>query len=108
MVDAIAVDHTPHAYGEDKTVGFPSAPPGAIGLQLAWPILVGPAFVAQGDWSPLTLVRALSTNPAVIWGQPPAVVGIDQPAEMALFDPEISWQVSPETLQSPFRQIRRG
>ena len=98
VVDAIAVDHTPHTY-EDKTVGFPSAPPGAIGLQLAWPILWD-RFVAQGDWSPLTLVRALSTNPAVIWGQPPAVVGIDQPAEMALFDPEISWQVSPETLQS--------
>ena len=99
-MDAIAVDHTPHTY-EDKTVGFPSAPPGAIGLQLAWPILWD-RFVAQGDWSPLTLVRALSTNPAVIWGQPPAVVGIDQPAEMALFDPEISWQVSPETLAVPF------
>jgi dihydroorotase len=98
VVDAIAVDHTPHTY-EDKTVGFPSAPPGAIGLQMAWPILWD-RFVVQGDWSPLTLVKALSTNPAAIWGQPPAVVGVDQPAEMALFDPEISWQVSPETLQS--------
>ncbi|HSM84437.1 MAG TPA: dihydroorotase, partial [Nodosilinea sp.] len=29
VIDAIAIDHTPHTY-EDKTVGFPSAPPGAI------------------------------------------------------------------------------
>jgi dihydroorotase len=98
VVEAIAVDHTPYTY-EDKTVGFPSAPPGVIGLELAWPILWD-RFVVQGDWSPLTLVRACSTNPAHIWGQPPAVVGIDRPAEMTLFDPQISWQVSAQTLKS--------
>jgi dihydroorotase len=98
VVDAIAVDHTPHTY-EDKTVGFPSAPPGAIGLELAWPIL-WQRLVVQGNWSPLTLIQALSTHPATCWGQSPPTIQANHPAEMALFDPAVSWQVNPETLNS--------
>jgi dihydroorotase len=98
VIDAIAIDHTPHSY-EDKTVGFPSAPPGAIGLELALGILWN-TFVARGDWSPLTLVRALSTNPATCWGQTPPAIQPQQPAEMVLFDPAATWTVSPATLRS--------
>ncbi len=98
VVDAIAIDHTPHTY-EDKTVGFPSAPPGAIGLELAWAVLWD-TFVAQGDWSPLTLIAALSANPARCWGQTPPTIQPQQPAEMVLFDPDVNWTVSPATLCS--------
>jgi len=98
ILDAIAIDHTPHSY-EEKTVGFPSAPPGAIGLELAWAIL-WERLVIQGDWSPLTLVQALSTGPATIWGQSPPTLQVQQPTEMALFDPNIQWTVTPETLKS--------
>ncbi|PSR17217.1 dihydroorotase [filamentous cyanobacterium CCP3] len=98
VVDAIAIDHTPHTY-EDKTVGFPSAPPGAIGLELALGILWD-AFVVNGDWSPLTLVQALSTNPAGCWGQSPPTIQAQQPAEMILFDPAEHWTVSTATLRS--------
>ena len=98
VLDGIAVDHTPHPY-EDKTVGFPSAPPGAIGLELAWPILWD-RLVVQGDWSPLTLIQALSTNPAVVWGQTPPTIRTGQPAEMALFEPNVTWTVHPDTLMS--------
>lgn len=98
VVDAIAIDHTPHTY-EDKTVGFPSAPPGAIGLELALGILWD-TFVTQGDWSPLTLVQALSTNPAACWGQTPPTIQPQQPAEMILFDPAASWTVTAATLRS--------
>ncbi|MGF1518506.1 MAG: dihydroorotase [Nodosilinea sp.] len=98
VVDAIAIDHTPHTY-EDKTVGFPSALPGAIGLELAWAILWD-TFVAQGDWSPLALVQALSPNPARCWGQTPPTIQPQQPAEMVLFDPAATWSVTPATLHS--------
>ena len=98
VIDAIAVDHTPHTY-EDKTVGFPSALPGAIGLELAWAILWD-TFVAKGDWSPLTLIAALSTHPARCWGQTPPTIQPQQPAEMMLFDPDVNWTVSPATLHS--------
>jgi len=98
VVDAIAIDHTPHAY-EDKTVGFPSAPPGAIGLELAWPILWD-RLVVSGHWSPLALVQALSTNPARCWGQSPPSLQVGHPAEMALFDPAAPWTVGRDTLKS--------
>lgn len=98
VIDAIAIDHTPHTY-EDKTVGFPSALPGAIGLELALGILWD-TFVTHGDWSPLTLVRALSTNPAVCWGQPAPTIQAQQPAEMVLFDPGTTWTVESSTLCS--------
>ncbi|HZG39791.1 MAG TPA: dihydroorotase [Nodosilinea sp.] len=98
VVDAIAIDHTPHTY-EDKTVGFPSAPPGAIGLELALGLLWD-TFVVKGDWSPLTLIQALSTNPAICWSQSPPTIQPQQPAEMILFDPAATWTVSPATLRS--------
>ncbi|OKH50261.1 dihydroorotase [Phormidium tenue NIES-30] len=98
VVDAIAIDHSPHTY-EDKTVGFPSAPPGAIGLELALGILWD-TFVTQGDWSPLTLVQALSTNPAACWGQTPPTIQPQQTAEMILFDPSTTWTVAPSILCS--------
>ncbi len=37
-IDAIAIDHSPYTY-EEKTVAFDKAPPGAIGLELALPVL---------------------------------------------------------------------
>ncbi len=98
VIDAIAIDHTPQAY-EDKTVGFPSAPPGAIGLELSLGLLWD-ALVTRGDWSPLTLLQALSTNPAACWGQTPPTIQPQRPADMILFDPAASWTVSPATLQS--------
>jgi dihydroorotase len=49
-IDAIAVDHTPYAY-EEKTVAFEVAPPGAIGLEFAIPML----------WQELVETDALGT-----------------------------------------------
>ncbi|NJL48582.1 MAG: dihydroorotase [Leptolyngbyaceae cyanobacterium SM2_5_2] len=98
VIDAIAIDHTPHTY-EDKTVGFPSAPPGAIGLELAWPILWH-TLVIHGGWSPLTLLAALSTRPACCWGQAAPTIQPQHPAEMVLFDPVASWNVTADNLKS--------
>lgn len=96
VIDAIAVDHTPHTY-EDKTVPFDQAPPGAIGLELAWPAL-WQRFVASGQWSPLTLVRALSTGPAQCLGWTPAAIAPGAPVEAFLFDPHPCRTLTPETL----------
>jgi dihydroorotase len=97
-LDAIAIDHRAHT-SEHKTLGVPAAPPGAIGLDLAWSVLWD-AFVQTGLWEPLTLIQALSTNPARLWGQPPPTVQPQQPAEMVLFDPAQAWTVTPQTLAS--------
>lgn len=98
VLDAIAIDHTPLTY-EEKTVAFAEAPPGAIGLELALPLL-WERFVAPGDWSALTLWQCLSTNPARCLQQSPATIAPGQPAELTLFDPQYRWQVTPSSLQS--------
>ncbi len=98
IVEAIAIDHTPHTY-EDKTVAFAEAPPGVIGLELALPLLWH-GLVATGQWSALELWCALSTAPARCLNQSPPILAPGAAAELTLFDPHNRWQVTTESLQS--------
>ncbi|MBD2001396.1 dihydroorotase [Leptolyngbya sp. FACHB-541] len=98
VLDAIAIDHTPYTY-EEKTVSFAEAPPGAIGLELALPLL-WQKFVETGNWEGRSLWRYLSTNPALCLGQTPAQLQPGQVAELTLFDPHHRWQITPQALKS--------
>jgi dihydroorotase len=98
VIDAIAVDHSPYTY-EEKTVAFAESPPGAIGLELALPLL-WQAFVAKENWSALELWRALSLRPAQCLNQPVAAIEPGASAELILFDPQQSWSVTPAGLKS--------
>lgn len=108
VIDAIAIDHSPYTY-EEKTVAFEAAPPGAIGLELALPVL-WQTFVSSSSesgksvpaqrWSPAQLWQALSEGPAKCLGLKPAAIEVGKPAELTLFDPRTSWQVTPENLCS--------
>jgi dihydroorotase len=98
IIDAIAIDHTPYTY-EEKTAAFAEAPPGVIGLQLALPLL-WERFVATGEWSALELWKALSTSPQLCLGQQPLDCAAGEPAELTLFDPNSTWIVNRQTLQS--------
>ncbi|WP_254175153.1 dihydroorotase [Planktothrix pseudagardhii] len=98
VIDAIAIDHTPYSY-EEKTVAFSDAPPGAIGLELALPLL-WKTFVESGQWSALDLWRVLSSQPALCLQQTPPSIQPDQPTEMILFDPQQPWIVNANTLKS--------
>lgn len=98
VIDAIAIDHSPHTY-EDKTVAFADAPPGAIGLELALPLL-WQGLVETGEISALELWRVLSTQPAVCLGQTPATAVPGLSAELILFDREMSWTVEGQSLKS--------
>lgn len=97
VLDAIAIDHSPYTY-EEKTVSFTEAPAGAIGLELALPLL-WQTFVATHQWSALDLWRFLSTQPAQCLHQRPGsiVVGAD---EFVLFAPQQTWKVTAQTLKS--------
>jgi dihydroorotase len=91
VIDAIAIDHRPYTY-EEKTVAFGEAPVGAIGLELALPLL-WQQLVASGKLAAIELWRALSLNPARCLQQSP-------PAESILFDPDRSWRVTISNLKS--------
>jgi len=98
IIDAIAIDHTPYTY-EEKTVAFAEAPPGAIGLELALPLL-WQNLVATGEISPLELWRLLSTGPAKCLQQTPPAINPGSRAELTLFAPKETWQVNSKNLCS--------
>ncbi|MBE9192176.1 dihydroorotase [Gloeocapsopsis crepidinum LEGE 06123] len=97
-IDAIAIDHTPYTY-EEKTVAFAEAPPGAIGLELALPLL-WQNLVETSEWSAVELWRSLSTYPTHCLQQRPSTISPNTAAEMILFDPQQKWAVEPQTLKS--------
>ncbi|MGB3204387.1 MAG: dihydroorotase [Crinalium sp.] len=98
IIDAIAIDHTPYTY-EEKTVSFGEAPSGTIGLELALPLL-WQTFVASGKWSALELWRVLSVQPAQCLGQSLEAITPGVPAELILFAPNQTWNVTTQTLKS--------
>jgi dihydroorotase len=98
IIDAIAIDHTPYSY-EEKTVAFAEAPPGAIGLELALPLLWH-SLVEKGDWSALELWQHLSTKPAICLQQTPSAIAKEQLAELVLFNPQETWNVEKHALKS--------
>jgi dihydroorotase len=97
-LDAIAIDHAAYTY-EAKQVAFAQAPPGAIGLELALPLL-WQHFVQSQRWSPMQLWRYLSSQPAHCLNLSAPQIAVQQPAEMVLFDPEPAWQISATNLKS--------
>ncbi|MBW4650121.1 MAG: dihydroorotase [Kastovskya adunca ATA6-11-RM4] len=98
VIEAIAIDHTPYTY-EEKTVAFAEAPPGVIGLELALPLL-WENLVTPGKWSAVTLWRCLSTNPAQCLQTKPGAIAPGEPAELTLFDPQATWRVDRQSLNS--------
>jgi dihydroorotase len=98
IIDAIAIDHAPYTY-EEKTVAFAEAPPGAIGLELALPLL-WQTFVVPGTLSALELWRSLSTSPSKCLQLPIRAIAPSHPAELTLFAPQTTWQVNSNTLRT--------
>jgi dihydroorotase len=97
-IDAIAIDHKAYTY-EEKTLSFAEAPPGAIGLELALPLL-WERFVESEEWSALELWQSLSVRPLSCLGQPPLSCTPGNPTELVLFDPKATWTVEQKTLNS--------
>ncbi|MEO1134081.1 MAG: dihydroorotase, partial [Cyanobacteria bacterium J06639_1] len=95
---AIATDHSPYAF-EEKNVPFAPAPPGAIGLELALPLL-WQHLVSTEKLSALALWTALSVHPARILGLEPPQLHAKSGANCILFDPDRTWVVDTNTLHS--------
>ncbi|MEM9155782.1 MAG: dihydroorotase [Cyanobacteria bacterium P01_F01_bin.33] len=97
-LSAIATDHSPYTF-EEKTVPFAVAPPGAIGLELALPLL-WQHLVTPGKLSALNLWTALSAHPARVLNLKSPSLQKGPEANCILFDPERTWVVNANTLQS--------
>jgi len=96
-IDAIATDHAPHPR-RDKEMSLDMAPPGMLGLETALGVVL-----AFGDLEIKDAVALLSWNPARIakidnaHGRP---VSVSEPANICVFDPELSWSVDLQRLAS--------
>lgn len=101
VIDGIAIDHCPYTY-EEKTVAFGDAPPGAIGLELAFAALWH-HLVVKEQWSAIDLLAAMSYRPAHCLGATAGKLAERSPVEAFLFDPETLWTVDGTTLRSPAR-----
>jgi dihydroorotase len=98
VIDAIAIDHAPYTY-EEKVQAFAEAPPGAIGFELALPLL-WQNLVETGEFTALELWQALSSNPAKCLGQKLSTLNPNQKAELTLFDPSQTWKVERKNLHT--------
>jgi dihydroorotase len=98
IIDAIAIDHAPYTY-EEKVQAFAESPPGAIGLELALPLL-WQNLVATGEFTALELWRVLSHQPATCLQQEVKAIQPGEKAELTLFDPQQIWNVNQANLQT--------
>jgi dihydroorotase len=98
IIDAIAIEHTPFTY-EEKTVAFADAPPGAIGYELALPLL-WQNLVETGEFTALELWQALSSRPASCLQQRLGSIVPGKPAELVLFNPHQVWKVESRNLHT--------
>jgi len=99
-IDAIATDHAPHSSLE-KDCEFSAASPGLIGLELAFPLMLG--LVRDRHFTLARLVEALSTRPARVIGLAPPSLKPRSPANVTLVDPQTRFVVDSNFLKSKSR-----
>ncbi|MGD0834308.1 MAG: dihydroorotase [Candidatus Dormibacteria bacterium] len=101
VIDAVATDHAPHRV-EEKTLPYPAAAPGMIGLELALATCLTLGGMG-GDWIP-TLIERLTIGPYRVLGAASGVreprLRIGEAATCVLFDPAAEWTVEPLHLRS--------
>ena len=94
---AICSDHTPVG-ADDKLLPFGEAKPGASGLEVLLPLTLKWAESLK-----LSLPEALAritAAPAAVLGLQSGQLAVGSVADLCIFDPEATWQLTPETLKS--------
>lgn len=94
---AICSDHTPVG-ADDKLLPFGEAKPGATGLEVLLPLTLKWAEEA-GVSLPDALAR-ITSAPAAVLGLPGGQLGVGAAADICIFDPEATWQLTPDALKS--------
>ena len=99
-IDCAVSDHTP-VDEDQKLLPFAEAEPGATGLELLLPLTL-----KWGMERKLTLAQTLAritSEPARILGVTSGRIEPGAPADLAIFDPQASWRVTPQALKSQGR-----
>lgn len=94
---AICSDHTPVG-ADDKLLPFGEAKPGATGLEVLLPLTLKWAEAEKVDL-PSALAR-ITSAPAEVLGLTSGQLAVGAVADICIFDPEATWQLTPEALKS--------
>ncbi len=94
---AIRSDHTPVG-ADDKLLPFGEAKPGATGLEVLLPLTLKWAEAANVAL-PDALAR-ITMAPAEVLGIEAGTLALGSAADVCVFDPAESWQLTPEALKS--------
>ncbi len=95
-IDAIATDHSPHAF-EEKDREFCFAPSGFSGLETA----VGVVFTHlyhTGLFTLPELIERMTAAPARVMNLPEGNLSVGSAADIAVIDPNFEWTVVPSEL----------
>ncbi len=96
ILSAIATDHQAFTF-EEKSLPFGDAPPGAMGLELALPLLWQNLSTTL---SPLTLWGSLTQGPLNCLRQSLDPILPGSHPSLVIFDPQSRWTVNAETIGS--------
>ncbi|HIU17633.1 MAG TPA: dihydroorotase [Candidatus Avidesulfovibrio excrementigallinarum] len=96
-IDILVTDHSPHATHE-KEVPVSEAPNGFTGMDMAVAVTYG--LVREGILDEALFIQRWCTQPGKLFNLPVNSFNQGDPADFFLFDPNLEWTVSPETLYS--------
>lgn len=98
VFDCFGTDHAPHAEPEKTGSSFEKAAFGLSGLEFAFPSTY--ALVRAGHLTLNDLVRLWTIEPAELLRTNLGTLSIGAPADIAVFDPDLEWVVTPENLKT--------
>ena len=93
-IDAICSDHQPHDL-DAKLGAFPETEPGIAALESLLPLTL--ALAKQQGLSLSQALAGLTYKPAEILGLPAGALLAGRQADVCVFDPEVNWQVNPDS-----------
>lgn len=99
-IDAICSDHQPHDL-DAKLGAFPETEPGVASLETLLPLTL--KLGAQHGIGLSQAIAALTQKPAAILGLTGGALTAGYPADVCIFDPEMSWQINRQNWQSAGR-----
>src|SRR6202790_654841 len=108
LIDVIMSDHNPQDV-EVKRLPFAEAAAGAIGLQTMLPAAL--RLIHNGEMDFKALIRAMSTRPAELLGQPGGSLRAGCAADVIVIDPDTHWARDPgdsksQSINKPFDESR--
>jgi len=97
IVSAICSDHQPHE-ADAKLAPFAETEPGISTLESWLPLSL--KLIQEQQLDPVTIIRAITANPADILGVPAGNLAEGSSADIAIINPETEWTFEPAEMLS--------